>query len=77
MEIVNLVTAEEVISALNTEPPSPSSYRQFLEKYAAGAQLEAQVDFVFCEWESRENRPSAGGSWFISNYLLRAPRHRK
>lgn len=73
MEIVNLVTAEEVISALNIEPPSPSSYGQFLGKYAAGAQLEAPVDFIICEWESRENRPSAGGSWFISNYLLWAP----
>lgn len=73
MRVVNFVTAEKVISALNVEPPNPSTYRQFLEKYAAGA-LEAPVDVsIIHEWESLQDRASRRRSWFISNYLVWAP----
>lgn len=74
MKINNFVAAEEVISALNVEPPSLAEYCQFLMRYAAGAHLEAPEDLIrsIREYLELESLKTTRGrrSWFISNYLV-------
>jgi hypothetical protein len=75
MKTNNFVKAEEVIRVLNVDPPSPSSYYEFLERYAAGAHLETAADEMrsLRVTESLDTPRSGDCSWFTSNYLLRAP----
>lgn len=78
MKITNWITQEEVIVALNTAPPNPSSYIRFLEKFVEALRVEepSEAGFfrkLFRDWEDAARRrcatPSQG---FIQNYLAKA-----
>jgi hypothetical protein len=75
MKTDSSVTAEEVLRVLNVDPPSRSSYRGFLERYAVGAHLEAPADLIrsILELDSLETPQFGERSRFISNYLVREP----
>jgi hypothetical protein len=66
------VGSDEVVDVLNVHPPSWSSYREFLEKYAAGAHLEVSEGVLQSYFDECEQKHRTGQrcSTFASNYLI-------
>lgn len=77
IKIVNFVTEPEVVAMLNLEPPGPSTYADFIEKYWNGVDSEAPWDPAspFASWlrEWVDVEAETGRAAFAKNDLASAP----
>jgi hypothetical protein len=77
MQINNWVTEDEILAALNVQPPLPSSYAQFLQKLLAETAADKPSDQSLAflrEWVDAANRDvGTPQARFLLNYLLYGP----